>query len=69
MGRAINYNPLAKFSTTVGQTGTNASTGGLAPGYEFTYDASGNIIGTRKSSKSEGDTSRNGKIVRAMKGF
>lgn len=68
-GRAINYNPLAKFSTTVGQTGTNSATGGLAPGYEFTYDASGNIIGTRKSSKSEGDTGRNGKIVRAMKGF
>jgi hypothetical protein len=48
---------------TVGSSGKTA--GGLAPGYEFTYDASGNIIGTRKSSKD--DTGRNGAILKALK--
>lgn len=66
-GRAVNYNPLAKFSATVGGARTSKG-GGLAPGYEFTYDSSGNIIGTRKSSKKD-DEARNGKIVKAMKGF
>lgn len=64
-GRAINYNPLAQFTAQVGDGG-GRTTGGIAPGYEFTYDASGNIIGTRKSKKDE-DTGRNGKIVRAIK--
>jgi hypothetical protein len=68
-GRAINYNPLAKFNATVGGSGTSSGKGGLASGYEFTYDANGNIIGTRKSSKKDDDTGRNGRIVKAMKGF
>lgn len=48
---------------TVGSSGR--TTGGLAPGYEFTYDASGNIVGTRRSSKD--DTGRNGAILKALK--
>ena len=66
-GRAINYNPLAQFNTTVGGSGSSKG-GGLAPGYEFTYDSTGNIIGTRKSSKKD-DDARNGRIVKAMKGY
>jgi len=64
-GRAQNYNPLAQFDVTVG--GSGKSGGGIAPGYEFTYDASGNIIGTRKSK--EDKDARNGSIVRALKNF
>lgn len=66
-GRAQNYNPLARFNTTVGGSGSSKG-GGLAPGYEFTYDSTGNIIGTRKSSKKD-DEARNGRIVKAMKGY
>ena len=65
-GRAINVNapvdwnmegnPFAKTSGGKGQ---------LAPGYEFTYDATGNIIGTKKSSKDE--SAKNGSIVKAIK--
>jgi hypothetical protein len=64
-GRAQNYNPLAQFDVSVG--GSGKSSGGIAPGYEFTYDASGNIIGTRKSK--EDKDARNGSIVRALKNF
>ena len=69
-GRAINMNPLAQFDVTRGGSGKSGR-GGLASGYEFTYDANGNIIGTRKSSKKDkdDDTGRNGRIVKAMKGF
>jgi hypothetical protein len=66
-GRAQNYNPLAQFDVSVGGSGTGKSSGGIAPGYEFTYDASGNIIGTRKSK--EDKDARNGSIVRALKNF
>jgi hypothetical protein len=67
-GRALNYNPLAKFNATVGGSGTSKG-GGLAPGYEFTYDSTGKIIGTRRSSRKDEETGRNGRIVKAMKGF
>jgi hypothetical protein len=66
-GRAQNYNPLAQFDVAVGGSGTGKSSGGIAPGYEFTYDSSGNIIGTRKSK--EDKDARNGSIVRALKNF
>jgi hypothetical protein len=56
---------LAQFNTSGLGVGSGKITGGLAPGYEFTYDASGNIIGTRKSSKD--DTARNGAILKALK--
>jgi len=64
---AQNYNPLVQFTAAVGGSGTGKSSGGIAPGYEFTYDASGNIIGTRKSK--EDKDARNGSIVRALKNF
>lgn len=67
-GRAINMNPLAQFDVTRGGSGTSGK-GGLASGYEFTYDANGQIIGTRKSPKKDEDTGRNGRIVKAMKGL
>jgi len=61
--RAVNMNAPYQFDYTVG--GKSGATGGLASGYEFTYDASGNIIGTRKK-KADSDA-RNGRLVRAMK--
>jgi hypothetical protein len=70
-GRAVNMNPLAQFD----YSGSMASskTGGLASGLEFTYDANGNIVGTRKT-KEEAKygtklkkESRNGSIVKAIK--
>lgn len=69
-GRAINMNPLAQFNVARGGSGSSAR-GGLASGYEFTYDANGQIIGTRKSPKKDEDetTGRNGRIVKAMKGL
>jgi hypothetical protein len=63
-GRAYNVNPLVQFDVARGGSGKSGG-GGIAPGYEFTYDASGNIIGTRKS-KDEKDA-RNGSIVKAIK--
>jgi hypothetical protein len=58
-GRAINYNPLAKFN----MSGSGASSQQAAPeGYEY------ETILKKKKSKSE-DTGRNGRIVKAMKGF
>jgi len=63
--RAINMNPLMQFDTTIGGTSGRTATGGLAPGYEFTYNADGNIIGTRRSPKEE--TGRNGAILKALK--
>jgi len=62
-GRAINKNPLARFST---QASAKSSGRGLAPGKAFTYDDQGNIIGTRSVGKDE-STARNGSIVKAMK--
>lgn len=63
--RAVNMNPLAQFDTGIGSAiSSGRMSGGLAPGYEFTYDANGNIIGTRKS-KSE--DARNGSIVKKLK--
>lgn len=63
-GRAINMNPLAQFDVTAGGS-SGRTTGGINPDYEFTYDASGQIIGTRKKSKD--DIGRNGRIVKAIK--
>jgi hypothetical protein len=63
-GRIINMNPLQQFNTN-GSYANKESGKGLAPGYDFTYDSNQNIIGTRKSSKTE--TARNGSIVRALK--
>ena len=64
--RLQNYQ-MAQFNTsgTPSFTGKGGASGGLAPGYEFTYDASGNIIGTRKSAKD--DTGRNGAILKSLK--
>jgi hypothetical protein len=58
-GRAINYNPLARFNTTANPGSAQQA----APeGYEY------ETILKKKKSKSE-DTGRNGRIVKAMKGF
>jgi hypothetical protein len=70
-GRLINMNPLQQFSPS----GTESKTGGkgLAPGYEFTYDADQNIIGTRKAGKDDVAKQgtkikgKNSSIVKAMK--
>jgi len=70
-GRAINMNPLALFDR-FGSMGSS-KTGGLASGLEFTYDANGNIVGTRKSKEEAKHgtklkkESRNGSIVKAIK--
>ena len=63
-GRAINMNPLAQWDTS-GLTSSKSGAKGLAPGYEFTYDANQNIIGTRKAGKK--DDAKNGSIVKAMR--
>lgn len=63
-GRAINMNPLAQWNTS-GLTSSKGSGKGLAPGYEFTYDADQNIIGTRKAGRK--DDAKNGSIVKAMR--
>lgn len=63
--RAINYNPFAQFTGPTAAGSTGKTTGGLAPGYDFTYDSFGNIIGTRKVGKS--DEARNGSIVKSIK--
>ena len=74
-GRIQNYNPLQQFDVALGGSGTGKTSGGIAPGYEFTYDASGNIIGTKKQAKDETGKngvkikSRNGSIVKAIKGL
>jgi hypothetical protein len=56
---------LAQFDVTGRGGGLGKTSGGLAPGYEFTYDAEGNIIGTRRKSKS--DDARNGAVAKAFK--
>ena len=74
-GRAINMNPLQQFDVAAGST-SGSSKGTLAPGYGYTYDENGQIIGTRKLKKDEEESigkngakikSRNGSIVRAIK--
>ena len=62
--RAVNTNPLQEFNME-GSLSSDKTRGGLAPGYEFTYNAEGNIIGTRKKGKSE--EARNGAISKAFK--
>lgn len=52
-GRAINYNFPAQFNLSGDPFTRSASQRGLAPGYGYTYDEQGQIIGTRKLSKSE----------------
>ena len=70
-GRAINMNPLAQFDYS--GSGSSKSGGGLASGLEFTYDANGNIVGTRKTKeeakygKKVTKNNKNGNIVRAIK--
>lgn len=75
-GKLIKKPRYVEFDTTGKNTPTGkGGSGGLAPGYEFTYDASGNIIGTRKSGKEdvakEGKTikakAQNGNIIKAFK--
>jgi len=71
-GRAVNMNPLSQFDIAVGSE-KGSKGGGLASGLEFTYDANGNIIGTRKSKEEAKNgtklkkESRNGNIVKAIK--
>ena len=67
-GRLINMNPLQQFDVSMGRGSLpSASKDNLAPGYEDTYNASGQRIGTRKKGKDDTETSRNGRIVRAIK--
>jgi len=73
-GRAINMNPLAQFDVAVGGSTGRTGTGGINPDYEFTYDANGQIIGTKKRAKDDTgkngkkvEKSRNGNIVKAIK--
>jgi len=66
-GRAYNVNAPYDFNMDGNPFArTTGGKGQLAPGYEFTYDATGNIIGTKKSSK-EDTTGKNGTIVKAIK--
>jgi hypothetical protein len=64
--RAMNMNPLAQWnmdgSGGVGQGGS----GGLNPNYEFTYNAQGQIIGTKRKANSK-TVARNGTIVKNLK--
>ncbi len=70
-GRLINMNPFQQFSPSGAESRTGGK--GLAPGYEFTYDADQNIIGTRKGSKEDVGKhgakvkAKNGSIVKAMR--
>jgi hypothetical protein len=70
-GRAINMNPLAQFDYS--GSGSSKSGSGLASGLEFTYDANGNIVGTRKVKeeakygKKVTKNNKNGNIVKAIK--
>jgi hypothetical protein len=58
-GRAVNYNPLAKFN----MSGSGTSSQQAAPeGYEY------ETVLKKKKKKGE-DEARNGRIVKAMKGF
>jgi hypothetical protein len=63
-GRLINMNGMAQFNP-YGSGSSKSSGKGLAPGYEFTYDANQNIIGTRKAGKK--DDAKNGSIVKSIK--
>jgi hypothetical protein len=62
-GRALNYNPLAQFNTTVGQRGSSSGLPNLGSDYE--WDTSPRPVKKKKGD----DTSRNGRIVKAMKGY
>jgi hypothetical protein len=68
-GRAYNVNAPVDWNMSGNPFArTSGGKGQLAPGYDFTYDASGNIIGTRKLPKGDSDdTGRNGTIVKAIK--
>jgi len=73
-GRALNMNPLAQFDYSGAGASSKGGSGGLASGLEFTYDANGNIVGTRKSKAEESKNgkkvtknNKNGNIVRAIK--
>ena len=52
-GRAINYNLPAQFNLSGDPFARSSSQRGLAPGYGYTYDEQGQIIGTRRLPKSE----------------
>jgi hypothetical protein len=58
-GRAINYNPLAKFDYTA-KPGTAQQP--IMDGYEWQ-------MVPKKKKKDDDDTGRNGRIVKAMKGL
>jgi hypothetical protein len=67
--RAINMNAPAQWNMQgSGGSGGQGFGGGLDPNYEFTYNAQGRIIGTKKKSKSDDDDiARNGAIVKNLK--
>jgi len=63
-GQLVKRPRYVEFDTTGSDASSKGGGGGLAPGYEYTYDANGRIIGTRKSSKSDDDVARNGKSIK-----
>jgi hypothetical protein len=64
-GRAINMNPLAQFNTT---GNTRNISGKLRDDLEYSYDASGNIIGTHPVHKNiKAKEVNNGGIVKAFR--
>lgn len=64
--RAMNMNPLAQWNMDGSGAGGQGFNGGLDPNYEFTYNAQGRIIGTKRRAKSK-DIARNGSIVKNLK--
>jgi hypothetical protein len=66
--RAMNMNPLAQFDMDGSGGGAGqGGNGGLNPDYEFTYNAQGQIIGTKRKPSNKKVTGRNGFIVKALK--
>ena len=67
-GRAVNVNAPVDWNMSGNPFAkTSGGKGQLAPGTEFTYDATGNIVGTRKIPKGDTESDRNGGIVKAIK--
>lgn len=54
-GQVIKRPRYIEFDTSGKGPSSSKGGGNLAEGYEYTYDASGNIIGTRRSSKASDD--------------
>ena len=66
-GVAYNLNPLQNFN--VYGSGTSGKGKGLAAGKAFNYDDAGQIVGIRNISDDTTKNSRNGSIVKAIKGL